>query len=136
MALFSCKWALPGDVGETDGELHACPDKPNCVSSFSQGNKHVDPLPVNSDYNTKQVMDIARATILAMPGTSLRREKGNYLWFEFKTKLGFVDDVELLYNPENHEIYFRSASRMGYYDFNMNQKRYQTIRDEFRRTLL
>ncbi len=131
LALLSCKWAEPENIGVRDGELHGCPASPNCVSSFAeQGSKYAAPILINPDLDQQQAMSIAKETLLAMPNVKLRREKDNYLWLEFSTKVGFVDDVELLYDPERHRFYVRSASRMGYYDFRVNRKRYDMIKNK------
>jgi uncharacterized protein (DUF1499 family) len=64
-----------------------------------------------------------------MPRTKLVTRAPNYLHFEFKTFLGFVDDVEIYISTENY-IHFRSASRIGYYDFNKNYNRYLKIKND------
>ena len=43
----------------------------------------------------------------------------------------FVDDVELLLNPETKQIHVRSASRMGYSDFGVNRRRVEQLRKVF-----
>jgi hypothetical protein len=58
----------------------------------------------------------------------------DYLHAEFRTFLGFVDDVELFIDQEHHLIHMRSASRIGYWDLGVNRRRLEAIRREFRRT--
>ena len=57
----------------------------------------------------------------------------DYLHAEFRTILGFVDDVELYIDDEQHLIHMRSASRLGYWDFGVNRRRLEAIRVEFDR---
>jgi uncharacterized protein (DUF1499 family) len=129
LALFSCKGAEPTDIGVRDGQLHDCPGSPNCVSSFTSDNtKYAEPISVNPHLSVAQAMQVTKDTLLAMPRVTLREEQGNYFWLEYRTRLGFVDDVELLYDPQQHQFYFRSASRVGYSDLGMNRRRYNQIK--------
>jgi len=57
----------------------------------------------------------------------------DYLHAEFRTFLGFVDDVEFYIDGEQHLIHMRSASRLGYWDFGVNRRRLEAIRVEFDR---
>lgn len=42
--------------------------------------------------------------------------------------LGFVDDVEIFFQPDNTTVEYRSASRLGEKDFDVNRKRIRDIR--------
>lgn len=55
---------------------------------------------------------------------------GAYLRAECRTVLGFVDDLELLAVPDERVIHVRSASRLGYRDFEVNRKRVERLRRE------
>ncbi len=43
--------------------------------------------------------------------------------------LSFVDDVTFFFDDENALIQMRSASRSGYYDFGVNRRRLEGIRE-------
>lgn len=45
----------------------------------------------------------------------------------------FVDDVEFEILPEEGSIQVRSASRVGYWDFGVNRRRIERVRDALRR---
>ncbi len=63
------------------------------------------------------------------PRTELSREEEDYLQYEVKSFLfGFVDDVELWFDETAKIIHFRSAARSGYYDFGVNRKRREGVR--------
>lgn len=63
------------------------------------------------------------------PRTELSREEEDYLQYEIKSFLfGFVDDVELWFDEATKAIHFRSAARSGYYDFGVNRKRMEHVR--------
>lgn len=58
----------------------------------------------------------------------------NYLrsisvYAEFESKLlGFVDDVEFFFQPDNTSVEYRSASRLGESDLDANRKRIRDLR--------
>jgi uncharacterized protein (DUF1499 family) len=110
--------------------IRDCPSSPNCVSSLSKDPHHViDPLyctsfPDEAFGCLKQIVkDDKRSKIIA--------EEGDYVHAEFRTLLGFVDDVEFSLDRENRVIHMRSASRVGYWDLGMNRRRLEEIRSEF-----
>jgi uncharacterized protein (DUF1499 family) len=129
MALFLTSCATKPVLGLVDGQLTPCPKSPNCVNSFSvRGDKsYVEPILFKVD-NT-DIIDKIVYNIDSMSRTKLLVKTNNYLHYEFRTFLGFVDDVEFYINTQN-EIHFRSASRLGYYDFNVNNNRYIEIREK------
>jgi uncharacterized protein (DUF1499 family) len=63
-----------------------------------------------------------------MKRTTLVRETPDYLHVEFRTLLGFVDDVEFYLDESQNVIHLRSASRIGYWDLGVNRKRMESIR--------
>lgn len=51
------------------------------------------------------------------------------VYAEFESNLlGFVDDVEFFFQPDNETVEYRSASRLGEGDFDVNRKRIRDIR--------
>jgi uncharacterized protein (DUF1499 family) len=54
-----------------------------------------------------------------------------YLKAEFRTRLGFVDDVEFQLNPDLGLVQVRSASRTGYWDLGVNRRRVEAIRKAY-----
>jgi uncharacterized protein (DUF1499 family) len=74
-----------------------------------------------------------KEVIEAMPRTRIARDEPGLLHAEFTSKIfGFVDDVELVFDEEEGRIDFRSASRVGYYDFGANRKRMGLIRQSMK----
>ena len=63
------------------------------------------------------------------PRTELIREWEDYLHFKVRSYLfGFVDDVEFWFDEAAQTIHGRSAARSGYYDFGVNRKRMEKVR--------
>jgi uncharacterized protein (DUF1499 family) len=69
------------------------------------------------------VRSFPRATIVAASGSVVRAE--------FRSLLGFVDDVEFRIDEVAGVIHVRSASRKGYWDFGVNRRRVEAIREAF-----
>lgn len=132
-AIFSGVFAgqRPTKLGVHDGQLAACPQTPNCVSSQSQDSIHqIVPLtyreaPAAAFAKLKQLIrDMERTAIIA--------EDGQYLYAEFMIPVfGFVDDVEFYLDEAAGVIHVRSASRLGESDLGVNRKRIETIRTRF-----
>lgn len=111
-----------------DGKISSCPLSPNCVSTSDKENDlhyvapiiFISPALIKEDL-IKTVLEIPRARLVS---------SNEYLHFEFKTFLGFIDDVALLIDEDAKVIYIRSASRLGYSDFGANLKRYNAIKNK------
>jgi peptide-methionine (R)-S-oxide reductase len=77
-------------------------------------------------------MQRLKATLRSLPRNRVVAVEDNYLHAEFTSRLfRFVDDVEFYVDEEQHEIHFRSASRVGYSDLGANRKRMELIAAAF-----
>ena len=112
--------------------LDPCPKTPNCVSSLEPKDKHyVQPL----RYTGKKELAYQKLVELieSDPRARIVAKEPNYLKVEFKSAIfGFVDDAEFLFSSNQSKIEVRSASRVGYYDFGVNRRRIEQIRESFR----
>jgi uncharacterized protein (DUF1499 family) len=67
--------------------------------------------------------------IAQTPGANIVKREPDYLRVEFETRwLRFVDDAEFWFNPIDHVIELRSASRLGRNDLGINRARIETLR--------
>ena len=113
------------NVGLVNGELLPCPNKPNCVCSFSskEDTQHfIEPL----SYQENPIAKIKET--LESLGLSIQTSSQNYIHstqtsFFFR----FVDDIEFYYDEQKQLLHFRSASRVGHSDFGVNRKRIEQI---------
>ena len=120
--LSACAGEPPQDIGVRDGRLIACPGSPNCVSSYESSEEHAIAA---LDGNLNQVQQI----LVAMDGANIVEQSNNYLYAEFTSSLmGYVDDVEFLYDAASNTTQVRSASRVGYSDMGANRSRVEAIR--------
>lgn len=105
---------------------------PNAVCSyFPRDQKHyLEPISFEGSEDSANERIKAIATTLS--GVKLITEEGPYLHFEFRWWLRFVDDVEFLIDGKNQKIHFRSAARVGYWDFGINARRMKKFKEIFR----
>ena len=121
---------LASAAGAGDAGLPPCPSSPNCVSSRDPDPaRRVDPIPfrgtvaeAREDLETV-VRSLSRAAIVETSVTMVRAE--------FRSLLGFVDDVEFRIDEAAGVIHVRSASRKGYWDLGVNRRRVGAIREAF-----
>ncbi|MGF1538338.1 MAG: DUF1499 domain-containing protein [Elainellaceae cyanobacterium] len=122
----------PSNLGITEGQLAACPNSPNCVSSQSpqsDSEHYIEPIPCG---DVATAMTRLKSIVSQMERTTIVTESENYLYAEFKSALmGFVDDVEFYLDQAANVLHVRSASRLGQSDLGVNRKRVEAIRAQF-----
>ena len=129
--LTSASGAGGESLGVTEGKLAPCPDSPNCVSTQSQLKRHaMKPLPY------LQTREASRQRILSIlkgiKRTTIVTLTECYIHAEFRTALfRFVDDVEFFLDETARVVHFRSASRVGHYDFGTNRRRMEGISKKY-----
>lgn len=120
----------PDSLGVRDGQLAACPDSPNCVSTqASRAEQRMEPLTYDGDPGP------ARERLLAilrdMPHVTVVTVTDDYIHAEARSRLWrFVDDVE--FTIGDGHVHFRSASRLGHSDMDVNRQRMQAISERYR----
>lgn len=123
-----CAGRVPENLGMQNGMLAPCPDKPNCVSSFSEDPSH--------HVAAIAIADSALATwrglqlILASdPRAEIVVSSNRYLRAVYTSALmRYRDDVEFLLREGAAEIAIRSASRVGHSDMGVNRERIEELR--------
>lgn len=120
--LTACAGEPPTNIGVENGRLTACPDSPNCVSSFESDDEHgIQPLSASLEDIEQVLVSLDEANIVS--------SNGNYLYAEFTSRImGYVDDVEFLHDADSGVTHVRSASRLGYSDLGANRNRIENIR--------
>ncbi|MGK7389420.1 MAG: DUF1499 domain-containing protein [Candidatus Cyclobacteriaceae bacterium M2_1C_046] len=106
-----------------------CPDSPNCVNSvYANDEKHFM-KPIRSDENVEKEWEKLVKILNEDKNVTVNKHEEGLIKSEFKIPVfGFVDDVIFYLDRENEIIHFRSASRVGYYDFGVNRNRIRKIR--------
>jgi uncharacterized protein (DUF1499 family) len=91
--------------------------------------RRVDPIPFRG---TADEARAALETVLrSLPRANVVASMGDLVRAEFRSRLGFVDDVEFRIDEAAGRIHVRSASRKGYWDLGVNRRRVETIREAF-----
>src|SRR3970040_313730 len=120
----------PDNLGVKDGRLATCGRPPERVfgpPDPAGPQRYVAPIPFKAD--AQAALSAARKAVERMRRATVIRQEGNYLHAEFRSKLmGFVDDVELMFDESSGVRHVRSPSRLGRRDFNVNRERVEALR--------
>lgn len=129
MRLGAANAPRPSTLGATNGQLAPCPDSPNCVTT-QQGLDSQKMAALSYTGSREAAQDRLRALVAGLERTTLITDEPGYMHVEFRTKLiGYIDDVEFVFDEASSQIHFRSASRLGYGDQGLNRQRMQMITD-------
>lgn len=117
--------------GSGDGRrIGGCPQSPNCVSSLSsEEDRRIAPLTFSA--SPDEAFHCLEQIIRQMKRTTIVVAEEGYICAEFRTILGFVDDVEFQVDSGNRTVLMRSASRVGYWDMGVNRRRLEAISAAF-----
>ncbi len=118
----------PTDIGIHDAQLSDCPTSPNCVSSSASDDEHyIAPIAYSAEKDA--VRDKLAAIIKNQPRTEIIEQTNDYILVEFTSRLmGFVDDAEFYFLPNDKTIAMRSAARLGESDLGVNRRRLEQFR--------
>ncbi|GJL69908.1 MAG: hypothetical protein NPIRA06_25430 [Nitrospirales bacterium] len=131
-AVASTQGALGEELMVSGRHTFSCPDRPNCVSTMAAAESHAI-APYRYQTSLGEAKDELKEIFGQIPRTELVREEEDYLQYEVKSFLfGFVDDVELWLDEATKTIHFRSAARSGYYDFGVNRRRMEDVRQRLK----
>jgi len=121
---------LASAAGPGEGDLPPCPSSPNCVSSRDPDpDRRVDPIPFRG--TAAEAREAIETVVRSFPRALIVATSGGIVRVEFRSRLGFVDDVEFRINETAGVIHVRSASRTGYWDLGVNRRRVESIREAF-----
>ncbi len=121
----------PTGLSAESGRLADCPDRPNCVSSFAEGQEHrVEALtlkgaPATASARLKRILEAMPRTVVVDASDTYLRAEATSLIFRY------VDDLEILIDADSGKIHFRSASRAGYSDLGVNRRRVEAVAEAF-----
>jgi uncharacterized protein (DUF1499 family) len=131
LALLSVFARRPDHLGVVEGRLVPCPDKPNCVCSQDEDERHAI-APLHYTGSATEAVGRLKKVLAAQPRTRIVTAHEEYLHAECTSRLfRFVDDVEFLIDDARKVIHFRSASRAGRSDMGVNRERMESIRKAF-----
>ena len=118
-------------LNEQNKMISPCPKSPNCVSSLEKGIRNsVEPIKFSGSLrdSRERILKLLSET----KRTRVVSSTENHIQAEFTSFLfRFIDDVEFFFDERAKVIHLKSASRVGYYDFGVNRRRIEKIRDRF-----
>jgi len=121
---------LASAAGAGDADLPPCPSSPNCVSSHDPDPaRRVDPIPFAG--TAAEAREGIETAVRSFPRAVVVDSSPGRIRAEFRSLLGFVDDVEFQIDEAAGVIHVRSASRKGYWDLGVNRRRVGAIREAF-----
>ncbi|XP_057980920.1 uncharacterized protein LOC131166410 [Malania oleifera] len=147
--IFNLGGKKPDYLGVQKGTpgLALCPATNNCISTsenFSDLTHYAPPWNYNPEEGRRRKKPVSREEAMeellqviksSKPDKFTPRiveKKDDYVHVEYQSPiLGLVDDVEFWFPPGKKSIVeYRSASRLGDYDFDVNRKRIKALRLE------
>ena len=127
----SCSGSRPEKLGLKNKLFAPCPGSPNCVLSLQSDAKHRI-LPLNYSGSLEVAKERLKQVILSHENAQIITQSEDYWHVEFTSRwMSFIDDVEFYFMESEELIHVRSASRIGYYDYEVNRKRLEKIRFQF-----
>lgn len=126
--IFTCYFSILLGEGSDKTMLKDCPNKANCVSSESKDSKHyIEPISINN--KNEDIKENLIKVIQKFEGKILENNQ-NFLKVAFYSKFfGFEDIADFEIEPDKNIINIRSAAQTGWYDFGVNRKRLEKIRE-------
>ena len=120
----------PTPTGLKDGKLEPCPDAPHCVSTQSANpEQFIEPLAYPAGAGKEVLMEKLLTHVESMKRTKVVSATDQYLYFQVSSLImRFKDDVEVYFDDQARLIHFRSSSRLGYYDFEVNRRRVEALK--------
>lgn len=145
----------PGNLGVQDygggvKALNLCPPTPNCISTAEEINDpgHYVPAwtynppdgrgrkaPVSKEQAFQELEEVVSALQPDKYTPTIVKKTDDYLYAEYQSPtFGFIDDVEFWFPTDKPNVVeYRSASRVGESDFDINRKRIKAIRLELQK---
>lgn len=126
MLLLAGCTSSPGKL-QTRQVLPECGWLPNCINSQSgRGAQASEPITANAE-QWQQL----KGWIAQQEDWEITVDDGNFIQAIVKTPLmRFLDDIQLLFLPDEQLIQVRSSSRLGFSDMGTNASRVETLRDQ------
>jgi uncharacterized protein (DUF1499 family) len=116
-------------VSQSHRTLEPCPESPNCISSQADPSDKTHYLaPFAYTMQEADLLELTESILLSRPRTELIEKDSNYLHVTYKSFVfRFVDDVEIVLDPEVKLLHFRSAARLGKGDLGVNRRRMEWL---------
>lgn len=111
------------DLSAAAARLAPCPNRPNCITSEATTGQQ--PLRSGAGRAGRERL---KQAILAEPRSRIELDSPSFIVASFKSAIfGFVDEAQFILSADG-QIGFRSGACSGHYDFGVNRRRIERIR--------
>ena len=111
--------------------LSPCPRSWTCVVSRDDAARRNRVQPFGTLEDPDGAFACLKRLVVDTPRTRVVTATDDYLHAICRTRIGFPDDLELLLCRRQRVIHVRSASRYGLFDFGVNRRRVERLRQRF-----
>eukprot|EP00244_Chara_vulgaris_P012169 TRINITY_DN6302_c1_g1_i2.p1 TRINITY_DN6302_c1_g1~~TRINITY_DN6302_c1_g1_i2.p1 ORF type:complete len:250 (+),score=43.93 TRINITY_DN6302_c1_g1_i2:107-856(+) len=151
-AIFHFSGTRPNYIGlrKDPPSLNLCPATPNCISTAEEANDmghYVPPWtynpedgrgkkkPATKEQAFNELLEVIKNTKPDGYTPTIVNTTDDYVYVEYESPtMGFVDDVEFWFPPGDRSLVeYRSASRLGESDLDINRKRIKALRLELQK---
>ena len=117
---------------QSPDRLTACSSAPHCVSSQAdKGSSHYI-APLTYSGSPEHARTILMQVLRGSDNATVVNADARFVHATFHSGLlHFVDDVTLLIHPQANIIDVKSSARLGFYDFGVNRRRVEDLRNRF-----
>ena len=124
-----CASTLRVPATGTDFSLDWCTPLLNCVSTSSSVFLYqIDPIQLTGPLD-EESWQVIKSVVTELPGASLNEARFGYLDVTcFSNVFYFPDYLEILISDDQKSLGVRSQSQLGLYDFGVNRRRVETLR--------
>ena len=116
------------DISEA---ITACSSAPHCVSSENAADSARRVEPFKYSGSREQAHAALRDALRSEDNAHIESDVIPVVRATFRSTLGFVDDVTFVFRDDAKLIDVKSTSRIGYYDFGVNKRRVERLREQF-----
>jgi len=118
--------------GQASSDIPNCPPTPNCVTSAQTADDEHHVLPLRFEDSPEVAWEKLRKSLKSQERWVIVEDANGHIRAGATSKVfKFVDDVEFWLDPAKRIIQVRSASRVGYWDFGVNRKRIESLREQW-----
>ncbi len=113
-------------------QLAPCPPLMNCVCSSGGASRRHRIEPIKIEGEPAEFFRKIKMLLETTARTELLVATDTYIHAVCRTRVGFIDDLEVSLSACQRVAHVRSASRFGYYDLGANRRRVEAIRLQLR----
>lgn len=121
---------------QSPNRLTACSSAPHCVSSQADKSSSHYVAPFNYSGSTQHAHEVLLQVLRSSDNATVVSAEPRFVHATYHSSVfHFVDDVTFIIEPDRHIIDVKSSARIGFYDFGVNRRRVEHLRNRFESAL-